>query len=106
MNLIAYSYGLENLKNDDEVVISIMEHHSNLVPWQYVTNKTGSTLKYMYINDNFEISKEEIESANEELITTNAELRNRNDLLIEASNYAVLPLLCTTQWWCWIITFA
>ena len=39
-----------------------MEHHSNLVPWQYVTNKTGSTLKYMYINDNFEISKEEIES--------------------------------------------
>lgn len=33
-----------------------------MVPWQYVTNKTGSTLKYMYINDNFEISKEEIES--------------------------------------------
>ena len=33
LNLIAYSYGLENLKKDDEVVISIMEHHSNLVPW-------------------------------------------------------------------------
>ena len=59
LNLLAYSYGLEK---EDEVVISIMEHHSNLVPWQYVTNKTGSTLKYMYINDNFEISKEEIES--------------------------------------------
>ncbi len=62
LNLLAYSYGLGNLKKDDEVVISIMEHHSNLVPWQYATNKTGSTLKYMYINDDFEISKEEIES--------------------------------------------
>lgn len=62
LNLLAYSYGLDNLEKEDEVVISIMEHHSNLVPWQYVTNKTGSTLKYMYINDNFEISKEEIES--------------------------------------------
>lgn len=62
LNLLAYSYGLDNLEKKDEVVISIMEHHSNLVPWQYVTNKTGSTLKYMYINDNFEISKEEIES--------------------------------------------
>ena len=62
LNLLAYSYGLDNLEKEDEVVISIMEHHSNLVPWQYVTNKTGSTLKYIYINDNFEISKEEIES--------------------------------------------
>ena len=62
LNLLAYSYGLDNLEKEDEVVISIMEHHSNLVPWQYVTNKTGSTLKYMYINDNFEISKEENES--------------------------------------------
>ena len=39
-----------------------MEHHSNLVPWQYVTKKTNSKLKYMYINDNFELSDEEIYS--------------------------------------------
>lgn len=39
LNLIAYSYGLDNLKKDDEVVLSIMEHHSNLVPWQYVTKR-------------------------------------------------------------------
>ena len=58
LNLIAYSYGLENLKEDDEVVISIMEHHSNLVPWQKVTKKTGSKLNYMYINDEFELSDE------------------------------------------------
>lgn len=62
LNLIAYSYGLDNLKNDDEVVISIMEHHSNLVPWQYVTKKTNSVLKYMYINEEYEITDEEIKS--------------------------------------------
>lgn len=62
LNLIAYSYGLDNLKTNDEVVLSIMEHHSDLVPWQYVTKKTGSTLKYMYINENYELSREEIES--------------------------------------------
>lgn len=62
LNLIAYSYGMDNLKKDDEIVISIMEHHSNLVPWQSVTKKTGSKLNYMYINDEFEISDEEIES--------------------------------------------
>lgn len=62
LNLIAYSYGMENLKKEDEVVISIMEHHSNLVPWQKVTKTTGSKLKYMYINDEFELSDEEIES--------------------------------------------
>ena len=62
LNLIAYSYGMDNLKKDDEVVISIMEHHSNLVPWQKVTKTTGSKLNYMYINENYEISDEEIES--------------------------------------------
>ena len=61
LNLIAYSYGLDNLKKDDEVVLSIMEHHSNLVPWQYVTKKTNSKLKFMYINKEYELSKEEIE---------------------------------------------
>ena len=62
LNLIAYSYGLENLKKDDEIVLSIMEHHSNLVPWQSVSKRTGSRLKYMYINDNYEIADEEIEN--------------------------------------------
>lgn len=62
LNLIAYSYGLDNLKKDDEVVISIMEHHSNLVPWQKMTKQTGSKLNYMYINENYEITDEEIKS--------------------------------------------
>lgn len=62
LNLIAYSYGMENLKKDDEIVISIMEHHSNLVPWQKVRKVTGARLNYMYINDEFELSDDEIES--------------------------------------------
>ena len=62
LNLIAYSYGLEKLQKDDEIVISIMEHHSNLVPWQKVAKTTGAKLNYMYINEEFELSDEEIES--------------------------------------------
>ena len=62
LNLIAYSYGLENFKKEDEIAISIMEHHSNLVPWQFVAKKTGSSLNYMYINNEYELSEEEIKS--------------------------------------------
>lgn len=62
LNLVAYSYGLDTLNENDDVVLSIMEHHSNLVPWQMVTKKTKSNLKYMYINDEFELSNDEIES--------------------------------------------
>ena len=61
LNLIAYSYGMEKLKKDDEIVISIMEHHSNLVPWQKVSSVTKSKLNYMYINNNYELDDEEIE---------------------------------------------
>ena len=61
LNLIAYSYGIENVKKDDSILISIMEHHSNLVIWQKVSKATGSNLEYMYINKDFEIPDEEIE---------------------------------------------
>lgn len=62
LNLIAYSYGLENLKENDKIVLSIMEHHSNLVPWQKVAKATKGKIEYMYINENFEIPDEEIEA--------------------------------------------
>ena len=62
LNLFAQSYGMDNLLEEDEVVLSIMEHHSNLVPWQKVCKAKGSILKYMYMNENYEISDEEIES--------------------------------------------
>jgi len=61
LNLLAYSFGLDSLKKGDEVVISIMEHHSNLVPWQKVAKAKKAKLKYLYLNDNFEINENEIE---------------------------------------------
>ena len=47
LNLVAYSYGLNFLKPGDEILVSIMEHHSNLLPWQMVARKTGAVLKFL-----------------------------------------------------------
>ena len=49
INLVAYSWGLSNLKKDDIVLISRMEHHSNIIPWQFVAKKTGCQLKYISV---------------------------------------------------------
>lgn len=62
LNLIAYSWALENLVEGDEILLSIMEHHSNLVPWQYVAEKTGAKLVYLYINDDMQIEDKEFKS--------------------------------------------
>ena len=61
LNLLTYSYGLNNVKKDDKIVLSIMEHHSNLVPWQMVCQKNGAKLEYMYTNSNGELTTEEID---------------------------------------------
>src|SRR5690625_4096348 len=47
INMVAHSYGRENLTAGDEIVITPMEHHSNIIPWQQVAKATGATLKYM-----------------------------------------------------------
>ena len=47
LNLVAYSYGLANLGPEDEIVVSITEHHSNILPWQMVARQTGAKLKYL-----------------------------------------------------------
>lgn len=49
INLVAYSWGLANLKAGDEIVTSVMEHHSNLVPWQMAAQKTGAVLKFVQL---------------------------------------------------------
>ena len=61
LNLIAYSYGLANIKEGDKIVLSIMEHHSNLVTWQNVAKSKNATLEYMYINEEGIITQEEID---------------------------------------------
>lgn len=47
INLVAYSWGMSALKPGDEIILSVMEHHSNLVPWQFVAQRTGAVLKFV-----------------------------------------------------------
>jgi cysteine desulfurase/selenocysteine lyase len=60
LNLIAYTWGLQNLKKGDRVVISIMEHHSDMIPWQQVCRATGAILEYMYIDKEGRLTQAEI----------------------------------------------
>lgn len=61
-NLIARSYGMTFINEGDEIVISIAEHHSNLIPWQQVAKAKGAILKYMYTDENGEITEEEVKN--------------------------------------------
>jgi cysteine desulfurase/selenocysteine lyase len=49
LNLVAYAWGLNQLKAGDEVVATVMEHHSNIVPWQQIARRTGATVRYIGI---------------------------------------------------------
>ncbi|MBU6136998.1 cysteine desulfurase [Clostridium tertium] len=61
-NLLAMSYGMTYINEGDEIVISIAEHHSNLIPWQQVAKARGAILKYMYTDENGELTEEEVRS--------------------------------------------
>lgn len=61
LNILAYSWGLENIKEGDEILISVLEHHANLVTWQYVAEKTGAKLVYLYVDEDMQIPWEEFE---------------------------------------------
>ncbi|WP_409295199.1 cysteine desulfurase [Peribacillus sp. SCS-26] len=60
LNLVASSYGGDNLKEGDEIVISYMEHHSNIIPWQQAAKKTGAVLKYLPLQEDGTISLEDV----------------------------------------------
>lgn len=51
INLVAYSWGLSNLSSGDEILLTVAEHHSALVPWQFVAQKTGATLKFVGLTE-------------------------------------------------------
>lgn len=51
INLVAYSWGISNLKPKDEIVVTIAEHHSAIVPWQLVSEKTGAVLKFVSLTE-------------------------------------------------------
>ncbi len=61
INLVAQSFGRTNLNADDEIIITELEHHSNIVPWQILSEQTGAKLHYIPINDAGELMLEEFE---------------------------------------------
>lgn len=63
INLVAYSYGLNNLKAGDELLVGIDSHHSNLLPWQMVARQTGASLKFLECEMDGHFTEEAIENA-------------------------------------------
>lgn len=62
LNLVAYSYGLSHLKAGDEILVSIMEHHSNLLPWQMVARQTGAELKFLECEPDGSLPRQRLEA--------------------------------------------
>ncbi len=59
INIVAYAWGMNTLKPGDEIILSVIEHHSNLVPWQMVAQKTGAVLKFVELdaNEGFDLAQ-------------------------------------------------
>ena len=70
INLVAYSYGLNNLKQGDRIVVTIAEHHSNMLPWQMVARQTGAELYYLECESDGSYTDEAVRAA----ITPNTKL--------------------------------
>src|SRR5699024_1401515 len=70
INMIAYSYARANLREGDEIVITPMEHHSNLIPWQQAAKATGASLKYVSLKSDGTVSLDDIR----ETITDNTKI--------------------------------
>ena len=62
LNIVAQSYGLANVTKGDDIVITPMEHHSNIIPWQQVAKITGATLKYIPLQEDGTVSLDDVRS--------------------------------------------
>ncbi|MBE9181026.1 SufS family cysteine desulfurase [Oculatella sp. LEGE 06141] len=62
INLVAYSWGTRNLQQGDEIILSVMEHHSNLIPWQLLAQRTGAVLKFVELTQTQEFDLEQFKS--------------------------------------------
>jgi cysteine desulfurase/selenocysteine lyase len=61
INLVAYSWGRANLKPGDEILVTEMEHHSNLVPWQIAAQQAGASLRYLHVHEGGVLSLDELD---------------------------------------------
>jgi cysteine desulfurase/selenocysteine lyase len=62
INLVAYAWGMNSLQPGDEIILTVMEHHSNLIPWQFVAQRTGAVLKFVELTDTQEFDLEHFQS--------------------------------------------
>ena len=62
LNLVAYAWGLSNLRPGDLVVVTELEHHSNFVPWQYIAKRTGAGFRMIPLDDNGELRMDELDA--------------------------------------------
>lgn len=62
INLVASSWGLDNLSEGDEILLTVMEHHSNIVPWQIVAGRTGATLRYIELDEQGRLVLDDLDS--------------------------------------------
>ncbi len=62
LNLVAYSYGRANVRAGDEIVISVLEHHSNIVPWQLLAQEKNATLKYIPVDGHGQLALDDLEN--------------------------------------------
>lgn len=63
INLVAYAWGLRNVGSEDEVLVTLMEHHSNVVPWEMLSKMNGFRVKYAEVNDDGTLNYESFENA-------------------------------------------
>lgn len=70
LNLVAQSYGTANLHEGDEIVITYMEHHANVIPWQQVAKSSGATLKYIPLQEDGTIALQDVEAT----VTSNTKI--------------------------------
>lgn len=62
INLVAYSWGMQTLQPGDEIILTVMEHHSNLIPWQFVAQKTGAVLKFVGLTETEDFDFDQFQS--------------------------------------------
>ncbi|KYD06149.1 MULTISPECIES: cysteine desulfurase SufS [Bacillus] len=70
LNMVALSYARANLKQGDEIVITYMEHHANIIPWQQAAKATGATLKYIPLQEDGTLSLEDVK----QIVTSNTKI--------------------------------
>ena len=70
LNIISYSWGYKNISDGDEILLSPMEHHSNLIPWQELARAKGAKIKYLSLNEDGTLDLSNID----ELMTSNTKL--------------------------------